>query len=280
MDDLPVKSRCNVCYYITGHGLGHATRSIEVVRILLSSNKFNVHVVTQVNEDFFASNLSEFDSSIFTYSHRALDTGAYQQDVFVVDMIQSLTQYTSSVHQNRQTLLEFEVQWLKSKRISLVLVDATPLGCEAGRLAGITTVVVSNFTWDYCYKVMLDEVIALKVLTPEQIIQHHAMVEQCDMDSSSCDYYLQLPGATPLPANLDKRKLVHGPLLARGVRNANLRTELNIPPHMRVLLLGFGGHSAAWQLRDSCLPENWICFVLGTDTNVLNFFRYYSLVLT
>lgn len=261
MDDS--KSRYELCYYITGHGLGHATRSLEVIRILLSSNRFVVHIVTQVKSDFFVSNLNEFDSTMFSYSCRALDTGAHQQDVFVVDMVQSLAQYCSTIHQNRQRLLDYEVQWLKDKHITLVLVDATPLGCEAGRLAGATTVVVSNFTWDFCYKEMLREVSAQDVLTPQLLEQYQSMVHQCALDSSACSYYLQLPGATPLPAPFDQSKLVHGPLLARGVRNANLRAELNIPSDARILLLGFGGHSAAWQLQDSFLPSGWVCLVLG-----------------
>lgn len=259
------KSRTDVCYYITGHGLGHATRSLEVIRILLSSKKFNVHIVTQVKKEFFASNLTEFDSSMFTYTCRALDTGAHQQDVFVVDMVQSLAQYSSNIHHNRQALLDYEVQWLKDKLITLVLVDATPLGCEAGRLAGVTSVVVSNFTWDFCYKEMLREVSVLDVLTAQQRHQYDEMVDQCELDSSACSYYLQLPGATPLPSHLDPSKLVRGPLLARGVRNSNLRAELSIPTNVRILLLGFGGHSAAWQLQDSFLPQGWICLVLGTN---------------
>eukprot|EP01037_Dinobryon_pediforme_P020864 gene20864-21583_t len=35
--------------------------------------------------------------------------------------------------------LRNEAQWLKSSAIDMVIVDATPLGCAAGKLAGIPT---------------------------------------------------------------------------------------------------------------------------------------------
>ncbi len=46
-----------------------------------------------------------------------------------------------------------------------------------------------------------------------------------------------------------------GPLIARQVRNPNLREELGIPVNKKLLLLGFGGHATDWQLRDEALPE-------------------------
>lgn len=264
-------SRCEVCYYITGHGLGHATRSLELIRILLSSNKFNVHVVTHVKSNFFTSYLQEFrqDDGIVRFSHhsRALDTGACQLGAFVVDVKRSLQDYKDEIEDRRHELVSFEVSWLVERKIKLVLVDATPLGCKIGQLAGATTILISNFSWDFCFKEMLEIANNRGELTPEQLRTYEAMISQCEIDSCSCSYYLQLPGGTPLPAGFDALKLVQGPLLARGLRNSHLRADLGISGASKVLLLGFGGHSTEWQLDDSFLPEGWICLVLGTENN-------------
>lgn len=263
------KTPCEVCYYITGHGLGHATRSLELIRVLLKSGHFNVHVVTQVHADFFWAGLKDYQlngnaAGRFSHSCRALDSGASQSDVFTVDAMESLKQYSVKVNNHREDLVSFEVNWLKERSVGLVLVDATPLGCEIGRRAGAVTVLISNFSWDFCYREMMDIAFDQGQLTLDQHALYEAMVSQCEADSSACSYYLQLPGCTPPPRGFDVSKLVQGPLIARGQRKLLTRADMSLPSDAHILLVGFGGHSAAWSLRDSFLPPGWCCLVLGT----------------
>ena len=267
-----MSKRVQVCYYITGHGLGHATRSMELIRALLQSGKYAVNVVSHVSASFFLNSLQDFginsiDSEtnevLVTINDRNLDTGAVQQDVFVVDSASTLKKYLEHIHQKRQNLLDTEVSWLRENNIQLVLVDAIPLACQAGIRAGINTILVSNFSWDFCFKEMLSVLSTRDVLNKELVAQLEQMISQCECDSSSCSYYLQLPGCTPLPRNFPIEKRIPGPLIARQARNINLRSELSIPSGAKMLLLGFGGHSAEWDLKDAYLPEGWVCFVLG-----------------
>lgn len=59
-------------------------------------------------------------------------------------------------------------------------------------------------------------------------------------------------------------RIIPGPLIARPVRNRNLRDELPIPDRSaKILLLGFGGFSIDFPLQDSFLPVGWVCVVLG-----------------
>lgn len=236
--------------------------------MLLRSGVFNVHVVTQVNAEFFWSNLKDCQpeegfTSTFSHSNRALDTGACQLDVFTVGAEGSLQQYHDKVDQHRNEIISFEVNWLKAQNIQLVLVDATPLGCESGQKAGAVTVLLSNFSWDYCYREMMNVAVSNGQLTPIQHALYESMVRQCEADSSACSYYLQLPGATPLPRGFDAGKLVQGPLIARGLRKVLAHADLDLPVDARILLVGFGGHSAAWGLEDGFLPAGWACLVLG-----------------
>jgi hypothetical protein len=354
--------RLDIAYYITGHGLGHATRSLELISSLILSNKYNVHVVSHVKSDFFLRCLSETgitpidsdDGTIrFSHADRVLDTGALQTDVFAVDPLGSLQQYYDQIHLNREMLLSVEVAWLKEKKISLVLVDATPLGCAVGKAAGgVPSVLVSNFSWDYCYKEML-RTLSGRNKTPissEQYSLFNDMIRQAEQDSAQCAVYLQLPGATPPPssaaaaaaadfthvvkdqravstaisaeemalsfetsvtansvpvsdahstgsdpimqvhilstsADLHGMRIIPGPLITRGIRQtsiAALRAQLGIiDDSAKVLLLGFGGHSASWKLQDRYLPPGWVCLVLGrsNEQRVLSFwFCYYVAV--
>lgn len=245
---------------------------MELIRALLSTHKYIVHVVSQVSATFFTDSLKDFgiqyidldtEEELFVYHNRNLDTGAVQADVFVVDAAATLVKYHDQIHLSRDNLVTREVEWLQSNNIQLVLCDAIPLGCRVGRLSGATTILLSNFSWDFCFKEMLAAVSTRDRFTTKRLAEFAAMVAQCEEDSSCCDLYLQLPGQTPLPTGFPLDKVLLGPLIARQPRNRNLRSDLGINADAKVLLVGFGGHSAQWSLMDCSLPDGWVCLVLG-----------------
>lgn len=212
------KQRRDICYYITGHGLGHAMRSIELIRALLSSDRFNVHVVTNISELVFksqlftsavrvgedeCSSLVEVDPTTkerrYSHSVRNLDSGAVQQDIFTVDMYRTLDNYYSTIHLNREELIRVEMEWLLASSIDLILIDATPLAGAVSRLSGIRSVLVSNFSWDFCYYEMLQDLKTSSSTTADarDLSKYNDMIIQCITDCSHINAYLQLPGETP-----------------------------------------------------------------------------------
>jgi predicted glycosyltransferase len=69
---LPIK----LCYYITGHGYGHATRSLKVVEVLFAQGDFDIHIVsTAPTIAFLNSTLSPALLANITTHERMLDTG-------------------------------------------------------------------------------------------------------------------------------------------------------------------------------------------------------------
>ena len=226
-------NRIHVCYYITGHGLGkphhtaeanvknfshlryylgnhlnipsgHATRSIELIRCLIE-DRFIVHIVSPVPESFFTDSLkfNKTDQSLFHYA-RTLDTGAIQTSPLDVDPHTTLDSYLTKIHKNRQGLVDFEVSWLNAKAIDIVLVDATPIGCIAGKLGKKCVVLVTNFTWDVIYQEMLKSLQCqsykkdnhdhdITTIPQEMLLQYQEMIDQISTDLA-CDRYIQLPG--------------------------------------------------------------------------------------
>jgi L-arabinokinase len=73
-------------YYITGHGFGHATRALEVVRHLVAAGH-DVHVVTAAPEFVFTT---EIASPSLHIRKVLLDCGAVQADALTVDRLASL----------------------------------------------------------------------------------------------------------------------------------------------------------------------------------------------
>ena len=311
------KQRRDICYYITGHGLGHAMRSIELIRALLSSDRFNVHVVTNIPELVFKSQL--FTSAVrvgedecvflvevdpttkerrYTHSVRNLDSGAVQQDIFTVDMYRTLDNYYRTIHLNREVLIQVEVEWLLTSSIDLILIDATPLAGAVSQLSGIRSVLVSNFSWDFCYYEMLQDLKRSSTTAADMmnLSKYSDMITQCIADCSHISAYLQLPGETPTvtvhlssAADMDPtytidvhqqmNRIIPGPLIARPVRNRNLRAELPIPDHSaKILLLGFGGFSIDFPLQDSFLPVGWVCLVLGERSCLTSIHPYHCIM--
>ncbi|KAG2269781.1 hypothetical protein Bca52824_064336 [Brassica carinata] len=106
-------------YYVTGHGFGHATRVVEVVRHLIAAGH-DAHVVL-------------------------LDCGAVQADALTVDRLASLEKYVETTVVPRAEILKTEVEWLHSIKTDFVVSDVVPEACRAAADAGIRSVCVTNF---------------------------------------------------------------------------------------------------------------------------------------
>ena len=252
-----------VAYYVTGHGLGHASRSVLVVKHLLESGH-TVDVVTSVRASFFIDQINSKYALNLAVRDRILDGGAIQSGPLAVDGVRSLEKYYT-IHQSRVALEQDEVAYLRDLNIDIVISDATPIACKAGWQAGCKVVILSNFTWDWIYREMLLEL--RSQLSEDETQRYAAMIDECAADYCLADIYLQLPGVAPLPTGFDVERLCSGPLLAGQARRSSeeTRQSLGLTPQDRVLLLGFGGHKAEWQLQDYFLPEGWKCLVLGAE---------------
>ncbi|CAM8961674.1 unnamed protein product [Rhodiola kirilowii] len=128
-------------YYVTGHGFGHATRVVEVVRHLINAGH-DVHVVTGAPEYVFTT---EVQSPRLFIRKVLLDCGAVQADALTVDRLASLEKYKETAVIPRESILDTETKWLSSIKTDLVISDVVPVACRAAADAGIRSVCVTNF---------------------------------------------------------------------------------------------------------------------------------------
>ncbi|KAK6152148.1 hypothetical protein DH2020_014783 [Rehmannia glutinosa] len=185
-------------YYVTGHGFGHATRVLEVVRNLILAGH-EVHVVTGAPDYIFTS---EIQSPKLFIRKVLLDCGAVQADALTVDRLATLEKYVELAVAPRDSILATEVEWLKSVKANLVASDAVPVACRAAADAGIPAVCVTNFSWDFIYAEYMME-------AGHHI---HSIIWQIAEDYSHCDFLIRLPGYCPMPAFRDS---VDVPLVVR-----------------------------------------------------------------
>ncbi|XP_022889317.1 L-arabinokinase-like [Olea europaea var. sylvestris] len=237
-------------YYVTGHGFGHATRVVEVVRNLIQVGH-DVHVVTAAPDYVFTT---EIQSPRLFIRKVLLDCGAVQADALTVDRLASLEKYVQTAVVPRASILATEIEWLKYIKADLVVSDVVPVACRAAADAGIRSVCVSNFSWDFIYAEYV------------MVTGYHSrnIVLQIAEDYSHSEFLIRLPGYCPMPAFRDT---VDVPLVVRRLHKnrAEVRKELGIKEDVKILIYNFGGQPAGWKIKKEYLPDGWICLVCGAS---------------
>ncbi|KAL3650983.1 D-arabinose 1-dehydrogenase (NAD(P)(+)) [Castilleja foliolosa] len=240
-------------YYVTGHGFGHATRVVEVSRHLILAGN-DVHVVTGAPDYVYTT---EIQSPRLFLRKVLLDCGAVQADALTVDRLASLEKYSETAVVPRDTILATEVEWLKSIKADLVVSDVVPVACRAAADAGIRSVCVTNFSWDFIY--------AEYVMAAGH--HHRTIVWQIAEDYSHCEFLIRLPGYCPMPAFRDAFDV---PLVVRRLHKSReeVRKELGISEDVKIVILNFGGQPSGWTLKEEYLPHGWLCLVCGASESL------------
>jgi hypothetical protein len=135
-------------YYISGHGFGHASRSIEVVNALLAAAPdLPIHIRTAAPRWLFDLTVrGPFDFDLLD-----TDPGVVQHDSLSLDATETIRR----VDAYARDLPEFaarEAAVLRERDAAFVVADIPPLALEAARLAGVPAMALGNFTWDWIFR--------------------------------------------------------------------------------------------------------------------------------
>jgi L-arabinokinase len=162
--------------------------------------------------------------------HRRLecDVGLVQRDALTIDERASADAWLefSAAWDSR---VDAEVDWLRASGVRLVLGDIPPLAFEAAARAGIASVALANFSWDWIYR---------HLARREPRLGEAA--DRCARAYALCDLLLRLPFAGDLSAF---RRVEDVPLVARrpGVAREEARRRLDLRGDRPLALLSFGG---------------------------------------
>ncbi|MEX1128886.1 MAG: hypothetical protein WD227_12905 [Vicinamibacterales bacterium] len=138
-----------MAWYISGHGLGHAAREIEVINALGPRLPEGLEILIRTSAARWL-----FERTVrvpFTYWPGVCDTGVVQIDSLRLDAHASVRE-AAAFHADFDTRVAEEVGILQARGARLVIADAPPLACVAAAIAGIPCIVLSNFTWDWIYE--------------------------------------------------------------------------------------------------------------------------------
>jgi len=144
---LIASSTLNISFYISGHGFGHATRSIELIRALLDRRSdLGVTVKTMAPKWLF-----DVAPSAVTYQALDTDVGMTQRDSITVDVADTAKR-AADFYRDFGRRAAGEAVSLTAANADLVLGDIPPLAHAAAARAGIPSMAIGNFTWDWIYE--------------------------------------------------------------------------------------------------------------------------------
>lgn len=136
-----------IAYFVSPHGFGHAARACAVsasLRQIIPNAA--IDFFTLVPEWFFADSLS----FPFGYIPLRSDIGVAQVDALREDLNETVNLLSAYLPFEGAAFEQLTAR-LAEEQYRMVISDISPLGLAAAHHAGISSVLVENFTWDWIY---------------------------------------------------------------------------------------------------------------------------------
>lgn len=216
-----------LCFYISGHGFGHASRTTQVVNELTKREpRCTIVIRTMAPRWFLEAGLLATPEVVPVET----DVGVAQADSLSVDPAETARQ-ARLFYSTFEERVARESATLRSLGVRLVVGDVPPLAFAAAAEAGIPSIAIANFTWDWIYAAY-----------PEFETDAREVVSRIGEAYRRATLALRLPFAGGFDTF---RRVEDIPLIARaaplGRSEARRRLEIGAgaPP---VVLGSFGGH--------------------------------------
>jgi hypothetical protein len=249
-----------VVFAITGHGYGHATRNLLVLRELIAlAPGVKVTVSTSLPEEAFRDRIPKG----IAWESRRYEPGTAQKGILDVDPAATRELYRQHLRE-RPALLEDEIRFLRSGRYTGVVADIPALPLAAARAAGIPSCGIWNFTWDWILEPILssEEFSSGDLATDRELASVPGLLRE---DYASATLHLRLP-FSPRDSTLPRIEDV--PLVARKakMKRADLLRKVGLDPadSRPVVFVAMGGWSCgSWETIEVKGCREYRFLVLG-----------------
>jgi hypothetical protein len=215
-----------IAFYISGHGFGHASRQIEIINAL-GTLRPDLRIVVRTSAARWL-----FERTVrvpFDFQQAECDTGAVQLDSLRLDAAETIRR-AARFYETFDARAEDDAEILRVANTALVAADACPLACAAAARAGVPSIVISNFTWDWIYEEYREYLPAAPQLLPAIRAAYATAAEAWRL---------------PMHGGFEAFAVVRDlPFVARHATHTpeHTRTLLGLPKTGRLALSSFGGY--------------------------------------
>lgn len=220
-----------IVFYVSGHGFGHTSREIAVIHAVLDKQPdAEIVVKTSAPLRLFERTLRGRCELVELHC----DAGMVQIDSLNVDTDASIRQAVDFQKQ-LPALAASEAAYLRNTSTRVVVGDIPPLAFAAADAAGIPSIAIGNFTWDWIYEGYRTES-AIALARDIRRITRRATLA------------LRLPMAAGFEALESVARDI--PFVARQSPRTqdDVRAALGLPPRAQgkpLVLMSFGGYGVA-----------------------------------
>ena len=206
-------------------------------------------IFTKIPSWFFEDSLS----CEFNYHPMLTDIGLTQQSAFKADLDETQRQLDAFLP-FRQTTVNAAAEKITRIACNLVICDIAPMGIEVARRAGIPSVLVENFTWDWIYADYLKDRPGLET---------HA--KYLNRIFRTADIHIQTePICKPRSADLKTLPV------SRKVKTdrSTIKSRLGISPREKTVLISTGGVVQKYDFIEKLKTHEHVRFIIpgGSDT--------------
>ena len=136
-----------IAFFVSPHGFGHAARISAVLAALRErSADIGIHIFTTVPRWFFEEALAP----PFGYHPVRTDIGMVQKNSLVEDLPSTIRALEDFLPFDQDSITQL-AKTVSRHHISTIVSDISPLGIAVAKKAGLLSVLVENFTWDWIY---------------------------------------------------------------------------------------------------------------------------------
>lgn len=234
----------SIAFFISAHGFGHAARAAGIMQALFELRPdLSFEIFSAVPSWFFEESLE----CKFRQHYLECDVGLVQRSALQEDLPATLSRL-EGFYPPEQRRLDSVASTLQRLGCALAISDISPFGILAARGAGVRSVLVENFTWDWIYEGYLD-------LEPG-FARHIDYLEE--IFASADQHVLTEPVCNRAPCDLTV------PPVSRSVRSgrAPIRERLGIGAHARMVLLTMGGIPDQYPFTEKLLSMKSTLFVM------------------